>query len=146
MCLIVDANVVSLVFPPSTDADFQPVWDALHSKNAVAVYGGQLAREYLQVTRLRSLFAELDREGVLRRFPDADVETKTEEIKKLGQCASDDEHIIALAFVSRVRLLCSRDQRLHADFTNPKILKPQGSVYQRKSHRHLIREHCRKRS
>lgn len=54
---------------------------------------------------------------------------------------SDDPHILALALVSGVRLLCSRDTALHADFKNPRILRPAGSVYQNRRHRHLLRAH-----
>jgi hypothetical protein len=62
-----------------------------------------------------------------------------EKVKKRGYCTCDDEHIIALALVSRARLLCSNDQNLVEDFTNRKIInKPRGKVYKNSKHKHLI--------
>ena len=56
---------------------------------------------------------------------------------------SNDTHIIAVALVEqKARLLFSTekgDTDLHNDFTNPKIIKPQGKVYKRYSQRsHLL--------
>jgi hypothetical protein len=145
MCLIVDANVASLVFVPDPADDFQPVQAALFQKKATAVYGGQLAREYARLKKLSRLLVELDRQGILRKMDDRAVDQMMDAVVAEALCISDDPHIVALARVSKVRLLCSHDQDLHADFTNPKILKPRGSVYQRRSHRHLIRKHCGKK-
>ena len=47
-------------------------------------------------------------------------------------CASNDSHIIALAQVANARMLYSRDQDLHQDFTNLALLdRPRGKVYPR---------------
>jgi hypothetical protein len=142
MCLIVDANTISLVLTPPPKEHEKPIHDAIFKKKAIAVYGGKLAREYAKLRRVSRLIRELDRVGAFVKVPDPDVDAMTAAIIEEGTCVSDDEHIIALARVSNVRLLCSHDQDLHADFTNLQILKPRGSVYQRKSHRHLIRLHC----
>lgn len=142
MCLIVDANVVPAVFAPGISGDFQPVNDALDKRRAVAVYGGKLAREYHAMARFRGILKECDRQGILRKVSDSAVDRRTKTLRKKGACRSDDPHIIALAIESGVRLLCSLDKNLHADFTDPDILKPAGSVYQKPSHRHLIRRHC----
>jgi hypothetical protein len=96
--------------------------------------------------QIQLILTELDRRGSLRKVPDNDVDEMTKTVRDEGLCVSDDPHIIALARIARTRLLCSHDKDLHADFTNPKILKPAGSVYQKKSHQHLIRKHCRKRT
>lgn len=142
MCLIIDANVVSKVFAPGRSSDFQPIRIALQNRQAVAVYGGKLAREYHKVVKLRGIIAEYDRQGMLRKVSDTEVDRRTTALCKKGVCRSNDPHIIALALESGVRLLCSHDQNLHADFTDPVILKPAGSIYQKPAHRHLIRKHC----
>jgi hypothetical protein len=142
MPLIVDANTAALVFTPQPSDDFRPVHVALFTGVAVAVYGGKLAREYAAMRKHSRLLAELDRNGTLQKVSDADVDRATQRVCNESCCTSNDEHIIALARISRVRLLCSNDQDLHNDFTNPKILRPAGHVYQRPAHRHLIREHC----
>lgn len=144
MCLIVDSNCLSLVLTLAPCDDLQPLQEALFAKRASAAYGGKLAREYLTMGRFRRLLLELDRQGIFRKVSDTDVDAMTQKLDKEGCCTSNDAHIIALARVSGVRLVCSYDQDLHADFTNPNILSPPGSVYQRASHLHLIRRHCKR--
>jgi hypothetical protein len=144
MCeLIVDANVASLVFGSISPNDFTPIQDALFGGRAVAVYGGtKLTNEYLRLAGLRRILRELDRKGALRKVANATVDGVVEQVVAEGRCCSDDPHVIALARSTGVRLLCSHDRGLHADFTNPAILRPRGSVYQRRQHSHLLREHC----
>jgi hypothetical protein len=142
MCLIVDANVVPEVFLP-TGKDFMSVHRALRDGRATAVRGGtKLREEYDRLGKLRRVLLEFDRRGSLRAVPDAAVDRESHSLRDAGTCRSDDEHVIALARVSGARLLCSRDGDLHGDFTNPKLLSPRGAVYQRSSHRHLIRKYC----
>lgn len=142
MCLIIDANVVPKVFVPGRSSDFQPIRVALEERRAVAVYGGKLAREYRKMATLWRIILEYDRQGMLRKVSDTAVDRRTKALRKKGVCGSDDPHIIALALESGVRLLCSHDKKLHADFTDPDILRPAGSIYQKPNHRRLIREHC----
>lgn len=142
MCLIVDANVASIVFGDSGKTDFSPVRKALLAGKAFGVYGGKLAREYKKLGRLRGLIREYDRKGALRKISDTQVDQATQKLERTSLCKSDDAHIIALARVSGVRLLCSHDKDLHRDFTNPRLLSPAGSVYQKPRHSDLIRQHC----
>jgi hypothetical protein len=142
MCLIVDANVASLVFSSPPDDAFKLIWDALTQKRAAAVHGGELTKEYKRLNSIRRILLELGRQGVLRKIDDNSVNAETDHFKHLN-LRSDDPHILALAKVSKVRLLCSLDQDLHRDFTNPQLLSPAGSVYQSVAHRHLIRRHCK---
>jgi hypothetical protein len=144
MCLIIDANVLSLVFADESPDDFGPIRRALYKKKARAVHGGKLTREYLKLKRLTGILRELDRSGAFAKIPDKEVDAETQNVCDTENCLSNDQHIIALARVSKVRLLCSHDQDLHSDFTNPVVLRPHGSVYQNKSHEHLIRKHCKK--
>lgn len=142
MCLIIDANVAAEVFRPDPSDEMGPVRTALRERKATAVYGGKLAEEYAKLHRLRSIILEYDRRGVLRIQDRTAVERETERVRETRLCTSDDEHIIGLARVANVRLLCSRDTDLHQDFKNPALLKPRGSIYQNASHADLIREHC----
>jgi len=139
MPLIVDANVAADVFASDAKNDFTPVQRALFRCEAVAVHGGRLTREYVALRALRGILRELDRKGSLWRYADAKVDHTEQVIADEGLCVSDDPHTIALARVSGARLLCSRDQDLHRDFTNGNILRPRGRVYQRPAHRRLIR-------
>src|SRR5260370_16988415 len=144
MCLILDTQIIRLVLASNGQNEFEPVRRSLFAKRAIAVHGGDLTREYLKLAKLTKVLSELDRQGILRKVPDTLVDTMTQAVRTEGRCVSNDEHIIALARVANVRLLCSLDKDLHNDFTNPRLLKPRGIVYQQRAHQHLITKHCSK--
>ncbi len=142
MCLIIDVNWVHHVHP-TPNVDGAPIREALLAGRARLVYGGKLAQEYRDGSGdFRRWLVRLDQAGRALKVPDSDVDRATEELVRGGAYVSDDPHVIALAQVSRVRLLCSSDGALHTDFTNHLLLSPRGSVYQRAEHTHLIDEHC----
>jgi hypothetical protein len=142
MCLILDANCLHKVFP-DVDAEFIPIYEALMSGNAKLVLGGtKLKNEYALLSKAWRMVVALDKAGRMKKVNDSLVDTKEAELNASGLLKSDDPHVMALAMVSGVRLLCSHDQNLHTDFTNPTLLHPRGSVYQNSSHKHLIRKHC----
>lgn len=144
MCLIVDANVVHKVFP-SPENDFSFVHSAIIGGRARIVYGGKLTREYERLPAFRRYLLRLDQQGRARQVPSAEIEAETARLAKSGLCVSNDHHIIALAVVGRVRLLCSEDDDLETDFTNIALLRnPKGNVFKRAEHAHLIKKHCGK--
>lgn len=146
MCLIVDANVAKEVFSDTEESDFVELRKALLSKSPIVrvVYGGLLREELLRIAEVRRALVSLDRLGQVRQVSDAEVSQETSTVEGLALCVSNDVHIIALARVAEVRLLCSRDQALHTDFTNAELIKsPRGKVYQNASHQHLIWQFCR---
>ena len=146
MCIIVDMNVAHRVFLRENDPDFAPVHESLFGTSkpkASIVYGGQLLREYAGNNAVRRVIAILDRAARARRVTDDAVDAETTSLCSAGQCVSDDEHIIALARISGVRLLCSHDRQLHRDFTSKHLIdSPRGKVYQNASHVTLIRTFC----
>jgi len=142
MCLILDTDIVHKVFR-GPSPDFEPVHQALTSGRARCVYGGGLTREYRQIEWFRRLLLRLDQQGIAQQFDNSKIDSDEQKLRGTGICQSNDIHVLALAIVSRVRLLCSEDELLGEDFTNPAILsKPRGSIYKRAEHAHLIREHC----
>jgi len=147
MCLIVDVNVAREVFSDTEEPDFAEIRKALfQSKPPLVriVYGGLLREEYLRIEQVRRALVILDRAGRARQVPDAEVGAETDLVEAIRLCVSNDTHIVALARVAGVRLLCSRDQALHTDFSNKKLIdKPRGKVYQSASHKHLIKRFCR---
>jgi hypothetical protein len=146
VCLILDANIIHKVFP-SAAADHLPVQEALTCLRATMVYGGQLRREYVQIGWFRAFLRRLDQTGAAKIFPDDEVDIQTEVIRHAGGYRSDDPHILALAIVANVRLLCSEDHDLSTDFTNRDLIRdPRGSVYRRAEHAHLLRRHCREQA
>jgi hypothetical protein len=142
MCLIIDANVVHKVFP-EPHQDFEPVHRALVSRRARLAYGGELRREYVQIGWFRRLLLRLDQMGSARKVPDSPVDAETERLATGRLCRSDDPHVIALARVGRVRLLCSDDADLCLDFRDPALISgPRGNIYRRREHADLLRAHC----
>lgn len=146
MCMIVDANIAHRALIEENDPDFGEIHDSLFSNvmpHAKIVYGGHLTTEYNQSNKLRRIVAQLDRAGRARQMENLPVDQEADRVERTGLCQSDDFHIIALARVSRVRLLCSHDQALHADFTNRLLLAwPRGKVYQNRTHKALLRTFC----
>lgn len=142
MCLIVDANTVSDALLAPIHPDFIPLFTALRDGSARLVYGGKLTREYLRIKRFLPLLREFERSGRARKVSDNDVDTAAATLVNGGTCRSDDQHIIALAQIANVRLLCSRDRALIADFKDRRLLAPKGKVYQQPRHARLIRQHC----
>lgn len=143
--LIVDVNVCPDVFAQQPHADFVPILEAVLTGKAKVVLGGdQLKAEYQRLGAVWKFFIGLDRAGRTKLVDDTAVNTEAETISTTIALESNDAHILALARISGARLLCSRDQPLHADFLNPKVIsKPRGSVYQNAAHVGLIRKHCR---
>lgn len=146
MCMIVDVNIASRVFLVPEDPDFCEVHESLFTDkmpDAKIVFGGHLGVEYGKSGKIRKMVVELSRAGKAVRIDDDTVNKEQVEVANSGLCCSNDSHIIALARVSAVRLLCSHDRNLHTDFTNHLLLSnPRGKVYQNRSHTNLLRRFC----
>lgn len=147
MCLIIDVNVAHRVFGSNNDSDFKAVHDALFGRvrKARVVIGGKLAREYQKSSTLRRVYLQLERRGRGRKVNDDLVDRETQAVANLAICKSNDHHVIALARVGHIRLLCTHDRCLVQDFTNPLLVSnPRGKVYQKSNHRSLIGRYCRR--
>ena len=146
MCLIVDVNIAHKVLISKDDPDFLPVREALFTTKkppATLVYGGKL---YIENTNreCRLAILELNRAGRTRSVSNVKIEAEIVKLEELCRCRSNDIHILALARVANVRLLCSQDEALSTDFTSKEIIdKPRGNVYRKASHRRLIVKHCK---
>jgi len=148
MCIIIDNDVVHQVLLKPDDVKYAELRAAiLHAAVADVrmVYGGHLRVEYFRSRRLRRLLVTLDRAGRANAVSDSAVDSREASIRASTlKCRSNDVHVIALAQVSGVRLLCSEDGALHDDFRNPRLLnKPRGKVYRaRRGHRQLLLAQC----
>ena len=137
MCLIVDTNLAGVVFGNPGQNDFRPIIDWL-AKTGKLVVGGRLSRELDRHNSVRRFIRVLQQAGRVRVIPS--VETDSEITRIADLCVSDDPHIIALARISGARVLCSRDNNLHRDFTNTGLISdPRGRIYQNATHLKLLR-------
>jgi predicted nucleic acid-binding protein len=140
MCVIVDANLAGLVFASPPHPDFVPVLDWLQQRDGCLVVGGHLADELSRIEKARRFVVQLQRAGIARQVPAADVAREEAEVTATGLCESNDSHVVALARVSGARTLCTHDQALQRDFRNPQLVaKPRGAIYQRPAHGKLLR-------
>ena len=143
MCLIVDINVAHDVLKPDGSDNYAPIRIALMNRKATLIYGGKLAEEYITNGAINKLILAFDRAGIAKRYPAHEVNSETETVITLGLCKSNDEHIIALARVSRARVLCTNDEMLRTDFRNPRLISnPRGSIFSNKQHKHILHRHC----
>ncbi len=130
MCAIIDVNVLGEVFTPDRAPPGEQFFDWLETPRARLVVGGKLLEELSENGKFRAWVKEGILGGRVRRFPDETVEQETSAVRAKRLCRSKDEHIIALARVSRARLLYSRDGDLRADFKNPALIAgPRGRIY-----------------
>jgi hypothetical protein len=138
MCIIVDANAARDLSAPTDDG--KPVLQWLLKGRGALIVGGQLKRE-LGRGGLRQTLVVLGQAGRLHQLDDDKVQSVATKIK--NDCCSNDCHVVAIAIVSRCRLIFTKDQNLHKDMKNKDILNPVASIYQSKAHKHLLTDcHC----
>ncbi len=135
MCVILDTNCIGK-FNKGIDEDIIPVKHWVYNRNGKIVYANtEKFREEWKGSRGYELRRELLRRNKLKDVPAEDVIEKENELK--GKIVSDDEHVIALALVARVKVLVSDDEKLIRDFKNHIV---QGKVYKTKKHTHLLKK------
>ena len=143
---IVDNSARDEVFgdnrPPAGEFFFR--W--LNNGNGRLVVGCKLLKELSGSEKFKKWFYAASRPTVanVRRISKQDVDTETEVLQNLGICRSDDEHVLALAKVSRARLLFTNDRDLQEDFNNPRLINSgsgRGKVYTTRRHKDVTDVH-----
>ena len=137
MCIILDTNTFHR-FMNSDDMDMEPVRKWLNGRYGKIAYSAtpKLKKEW-DAGGMRRLIEEWKRAGKLKLVPSDEHHEKEAELK--GKTKSDDEHIVALALVAKVKVLVSYregDSALFDDFKNRHLVG--GKVYTRKTHAHLL--------
>lgn len=135
MCLIVDANLCSVVFKDTKDTAYKSLRDAIFSNRVMLIHGGKLSKEYERAGVL-PLIALLAQSGRAIKIDDALIDAQLLQIR--GACLSNDDHVIALARADRkrARVLCTHDEALRGDFKNKSLIdRPRGTVYSPSRHK-----------
>jgi hypothetical protein len=141
MCVILDTNTFHKFRNPK-DEDMEPVWKWLDNRNGKIVYSNteKFENEW-EKGGMSHLRDQMMRAGQLKLISQG-VQEKADELK--GKIASNDEHIIALALITGVKVLISYrkgDKDLFTDFKNRDLVR--GKVYTRKAHaRMLTKDTC----
>jgi hypothetical protein len=129
MCLIVDANLCSVVFRKTNDKSYQKLRAVISSNRLTVVHGGKLTNEYIKAGVL-PIIALLAQSGKAFKVNSALIDAQLSQIQRV--CTSNDAHVIALARADRKRgrVLCTKDQALQADFKNKSLIDgPRGKIY-----------------
>lgn len=148
MCAIIDANVRDEVFRDHasdvSDAGARFFQWIASGMGKLVVGGTQILEELYGRAGVhqRSILANLRREGRIVHFDKRQIDERADDLRKAKQCQSNDQHIIALAQISRARLLYSNDQDLHKDFRNKSLIdRPRGSVYSTRDSKKFMTGH-----
>lgn len=140
MCMIVDANLASVVFKNTSDKAYEALRKTIFSNKLTLIHGGHLTEEYKRAGILKlEIIGQLSRSGRLIKVAENAIKQELALIK--SKCKSNDDHIIALARADRKRahILCSNDQALHSDFKNKALIdKPRGKIYSPTRHIELL--------
>lgn len=135
MCLIVDANLCSVVFKKTTNLAYQKLRQTIFENKVTLIHGGHLSNEY-EIAGVLHIIAMLSQSGKAIKIADELIEA---ELAFAAQhCISNDTHVIALARADRKRghILCTDDQALQADFKNKALIdKPRGTIYSPTRHK-----------
>jgi hypothetical protein len=135
MCLIVDANLCSVILKKTNDTSYQKLRDLIFSNRITLVHGGKLTSEYKKAGVL-NVIALLSQSGRAFKVSSDLIDLQYDQIE--DKCTSNDTHVIALARADRQRahILCTDDQALQTDFKNKVLIdKPRGTIYSPSRHR-----------
>lgn len=115
MCVVVDANVIPLVFNDQVAGheSFEPVKRWIYQGHAKLVWGGKsYLKELGRMVKYLRLFNELRKGGKVDRLDDEEVDAvETKLIERLSVAGFNDHHMIAIVNVSGCRLICSNNAR-----------------------------------
>jgi hypothetical protein len=140
MCVIVDTNQCHKALRVPCYADYDPLFSWINDRDGKLVYGGKLAVEMARDSKTMRLLLQWGRAGKAIRFLDKDLVEEEARISNSGEMVSDDPHNLALAVVSKTRLLCTDDRNLQRDFKN-RLLVPMAHcrIYQNSDHQDLLK-------
>ena len=138
MCAIVDANVGAEIIKNQPVPASQKFMKGMFQYRVRLAVGGELRLELAQVGGFAEWAEQLLRAGLLFIVNDNEVNDRAEQLRTSRELKSNDAHVLALAQLSGARVLYSRDQNLHSDFKNRKILSPPGKIFSNAKHSRLL--------
>ena len=130
MCLILDASARDDVFGRNRTLAGKQLFRWLERPSARLVLGGKLTEELGSSHSFERWAETAVADGRVRSFNHDDVGAEAESLAADWQGSSNDRHVIALARVSRARILYAFDGDLREDFKNPALVPtPRGRLY-----------------
>ena len=131
MCAIVDAQVAHEVFGPEPSSAGREFYEWVGKAQGRLVVGGKLLGELEAGSPgFRQWSAQAILAGLVSVLDGRKVDDRASQIEREGRHRSNDPHVLALAQVSRARLLFTNDKELGQDFGNSSLIHgPRGRVY-----------------
>jgi len=114
MCVIVDTCTFSAVFNPKNKNHnkFRPIKSWILEGKGKMIYGGEKYNKELAGSFYLSVLAQLKTARKLVKVDDAEVDKAAADLKeRYPQARFDDEHLVAIATVSRCCVICTDDKR-----------------------------------
>jgi predicted nucleic acid-binding protein len=139
MCIIVDANASHELVERRPSAIPVLNWLLDPRRKSGLIVGGHLLSE-LSKTRLRETLVELGRAGRLKKVSADSVAQEVARLTAQNRCKSNDVHVVALAKVTRCKVVYTHDRALHNDLRTNFRGASRVSVYQDETHAHLLTE------
>src|SRR3990172_436071 len=145
MCLIIDTCCFANVFNPNNHdhAHFKPVLIWITQGKGKLIYGGKRYKSELsKCVKYFSLLTQLTVQGRVITLNDDLVDDEEGNVlTKESNPDFDDPHLIAIAIVSRCRLICTNDKSAHK-YIKKNSLYPKGikkpSIYSSINHTNLL--------
>ena len=128
--MILDSSARDEVFGDNQTRAGEQFFDWLEAPNARLVLGGRLTDELTTSNAFEKWAETAIKDGRVRTFSRHEVDAEAESLAVDWQGQSNDQHVVALARVSRARVLYTRDIRLSRDFRDRALVPaPRGRVY-----------------
>ena len=130
MCVILDTSARDNVFGKERTAAGKQFFEWLETGQARLVVGGELANELASSWAFQKWAETAVSDGRITNFGKSEVEKETHILSENWAGKSNDQHVIALARVSKARILYANDQLLCEDFKDPALItQPRGKIY-----------------
>ncbi len=139
MCAIIDANMYGdFIAQQGKGMKFLKKWIDRHGGRIAYVGSGRFKEELDRHNKMREVI-EIYRDIAKLKIVNTDAFEEQEKALAGKPLQSNDKHIIALARAGKIKLLVSRDRKLHADFTDCRFVAG-GKVYQNAAHGQLLKK------
>ena len=138
MCLIVDNSVSGIFFGQTSGNPYVDAINRVRSGRIRLVTGGKNLVELSNNAAIRTQITRWTGLGLAIRVDDQSITEEVRRVVASRLCKSNDEHIIALAKVSKARTLCTDDNDLQTDFKNTRLLTPKGRIFKDSTHARLF--------
>jgi hypothetical protein len=130
MCMLVDANLIPIVFKSSNylHNKYKPIINWLLYGKGKLVFGGYYFEKEIKESLIgfMPLIKELTRLNKTHYFSNEDVDVLTKEIKnRIKDTDFNDPHLVALLIISKATVFCSNDKKSFK-FIKEKSLYPKG--------------------